>query len=393
MSDKPKIIPLAEDKTALPAANLFMSQADGGRMADNIMHFARVLRKAGLPIGPGKTLDAIEAICAVGLGTREDFYWTLHSIFVNRRDQKDIFNQAFHVFWRNPDFLERMMQMLLPSFKGDEIDEEDPAAQMSPRVAEAMKGERPPPITPDTENAGEEIELDASLTFSKQEVLAHKDFEKMTSQELVEAKDMMLKLRLPLGEVKTRRFKRTQTPSKIDMHATLRASARRGGDMIWLRFKKQRTQPPPIVVLCDISGSMEKYSRMFLHFLHGLTNDRDRVHSFLFGTRLTNITRYLRSKDPDEAITKIGESVEDWSGGTRIGESLKDFNRFWSRRVLGQGALVLLITDGLDRQGAEGVAIEMERLQKSCRRLIWLNPLLRYQEYHYRGRRYADYQR
>ncbi|WP_420550032.1 vWA domain-containing protein [Curvivirga sp.] len=384
MSDTtPKNLQLAEDKTAanLPAANLFMHQADGGRMADNIMHFARVLRKAGLPVGPGKTLDAIEAICAVGLGTREDFYWTLHAVFVHRRDQREIFDQAFHVFWRNPNFLEKMMQMMLPSFKTDDMVQENLRDNMSPRVAEAMKGEKPPPILPDLDDMGEEVQLDASMTFSRQEVLSTKDFEKMTNAELAEAKQVMSQLTLPIGEVMTRRYKRSHLNKKVDMRSTLRASSRRGGDMIWLRHKTPRTLPPPLVVLCDISGSMEKYSRMFLHFLHSLTNDRDRVHSFLFGTQLNNITRHLRYKDPDEAIAKIGENVKDWSGGTRIGQSLHEFNKFWGRRVLGQGAWVLLITDGLDRQGAEGVETEIERLHKSCRRLVWLNPLLRYNEY------------
>ena len=158
----------------------------------------------------------------------------------------------------------------------------------------------------------------------------------------------------------------------------MQKALRGGGDSIPLQYRRRKTRPPPLVVLCDISGSMERYARMLLHFLHALTNDRDRVHTFLFGTRLTNITRYLRDKEVDRALAKIGEQVQDWSGGTRIGSSLETFNRLWSRRVLGQGAVVLLITDGLDREAAEGVEEQMERLQKSCRRLIWLNPLLRY---------------
>jgi uncharacterized protein with von Willebrand factor type A (vWA) domain len=163
------------------------------------------------------------------------------------------------------------------------------------------------------------------------------------------------------------------------MRATLRAALRSGGSVIPLQYRKRRRKPPPLVILCDISGSMGRYTRMLLHFMHAITNDRDRVHTFLFGTRLTNVTRYLRNKDIDVAVEKCTGAVEDWSGGTRIGESLADFNRYWSRRVLGQGAVVMLISDGLDRDAGRGLDVEMERLHKSCRRLIWLNPLLRFE--------------
>lgn len=162
------------------------------------------------------------------------------------------------------------------------------------------------------------------------------------------------------------------------MRRTLRASLRSGGAIIPLKRRLPQKKPPPLVILCDISGSMTQYSRMLLHFMHALTNDRDRVHTFVFGTRLTNITRYMRSRDIDEALDSVSDKVEDWSGGTRIGATIAEFNKFWSRRVLGQGAVVLFISDGLDRDAAEGLAIEMERLHKSCRQLIWLNPLLRY---------------
>ena len=200
----------------------------------------------------------------------------------------------------------------------------------------------------------------------------------MSGEELDQARQMIRKLRLPIMELPTRRFAAHPSGPRADMRATLRASARQGADMIFLKRKKRRTRHPPLVVICDISGSMDRYARMLLHFLHAITNDRDRVFTFLFGTRLTNVTRYLRARDPDIALDSIAEAVEDWAGGTRIGGCLEDFNRFWGRRVLTQGAVVLLITDGLDREGAGGLSVQMERLQKSCRRLIWLNPLLRY---------------
>ena len=185
-------------------------------------------------------------------------------------------------------------------------------------------------------------------------------------------------MRLPIMEMPTRRFRANPAGARADMRATLRKALRGNTDVIMLQRRTRRTRRPPLVIICDISGSMSRYSRMLLHFMHAMTNDRDRVHTFLFGTRLTNITRHLRHKDVDVALAKVGEAAEDWSGGTRIGHCLHEFNRYWARRVLGQGAVVLLITDGLDRDGGEGLGAEIERLHMSCRRLIWLNPLLRY---------------
>jgi len=184
-------------------------------------------------------------------------------------------------------------------------------------------------------------------------------------------------MRLPIMAVPTRRLSPDPHGRRVDMRASLRASLRSGGG-VPLRHRSPKLRHPPLVVLCDISGSMSRYSRMFLHFMHAITNDRDRVHTFVFGTRLTNITRHLRHRDVDVALEKVAEGVEDWSGGTRIGHCLHDFNANWSRRVLGQGAVVLMISDGLDRDAGEGIGDEVERLHKSCRRLIWLNPLLRY---------------
>ena len=201
----------------------------------------------------------------------------------------------------------------------------------------------------------------------------------MSAEELAEARREIGRLRLPLMDVPTRRFNPQTRGRRIDLRRTLRRSLRGGGAGIDLARKEPQRRHPPIVVLCDISGSMSRYSRMLLLFMHALTSDRDRVHSFLFGTRLTNVTRYLRARDIDQALERVGEVVRDWAGGTRIGACLGEFNRHWSRRVLGQGAVVLLISDGLDRDAAAGLAAEMERLHKSCRRLIWLNPLLRFE--------------
>lgn len=350
-----------------------------GRLAENIMHFARTLRAAGLPVGPGKVLTALEAAAAVGLGRREDFYWALHAVFVNRRDQQEIFDQAFHVFWRNPQLLARMMHMLLPQL-ATPPKEDDTTEELSRRLAEALRGDRPGGERP-RERDEEEIEVDAVLTWSDAEVLREQDFEKMSSDEIERAKKAIAAMRLPIQLVGTRRFRPDPLGRRADPRTSMRAALRSGRDIIPLKWKTRRRRHPPLVVLCDISGSMSRYSRMLLHFMHAVTNDRDRVQSFLFGTRLTNITRHLRHKDVDVALEKVSQEVLDWAGGTRIGASLHDFNSNWSRRVLGQGAIVLLITDGLDRDNATGLAREMERLHKSCRRLIWLNPLLRYEGY------------
>ncbi|CAO3360965.1 vWA domain-containing protein [Azospirillum palustre] len=346
--------------------------APAGRLTLNLMHFARALRAAGLPVGPGKVLQAVEAVEAVGLSNRTDFYWALHAIFVNRHDQSELFDQAFHVFWRNPDILKKMMSLMLPKVR-TEAPPDQP--EMSQRLAEALHGS----ATEQEEPEKTEIEIDASFTVSAAERLQDKDFEKMTGEEMAQAKRLLARLALPLAEVTTRRHRPDPMGPRVDPRATLRRMLRSGGDLSDLARKRRRTRPPPLVVLCDISGSMTRYSRMLLHFMHAVTNDRDRVYSFVFGTRLTNITRHLRHKDVDVALDAVSGAVADWSGGTRIGTALHAFNRTWARRVLGQGAVVLLITDGLDRDAGEGLAAEAERLHKSCRRLVWLNPLLRWE--------------
>ena len=350
----------------VPAA----AQTDG-RLVANLMHFGRTLRAAGLPVGPGKVIDAVQAVEKIGIANRSDFYWTLHAVFVNRADQRLLFDQAFHVFWRNPELLKKMLGLVLPELNIDMP--QDEGAEMLRRLAEALH-----PNQTARDSGETELEIDAAMTFSDREQLRSMDFEKMSLDELARAKAAIARMRLPIHDLPTRRYARDPRGARADMRATLRAALRSGG-LIELKRKSQRRRPPPLVVLCDISGSMSRYSRVFLHFMHSITNDRDRVHTFVFGTRLTNITRFLRFRDVDVALDRVAEAVADWSGGTRIGHSVREFNRNWSRRVLGQGAVVLLITDGLDRDAGTGLAHEMDRLHRSCRQLIWLNPLLRYE--------------
>jgi uncharacterized protein with von Willebrand factor type A (vWA) domain len=346
-----------------------------GKLANNILYFGRVLRAAGLPVGPGKVIEAIRAVEAVGLRNKDDFYWGLHSVFVNRQDQHEVFNQAFHIVWRKPNILAQVLGTEMPGMAPPED-----AEQANRRVSEAVNNERGDEGDDDREKE-QEIELDASLTYSNQEVLQKIDFETMSIEEMAQAKEIIARMRLPITAVRTRRYASDPRGPRIDMRRSFRAGLRYGGSLIPLRRRAQQLRRPPLVVLCDISGSMSNYSRMFLHFVHAITNDQDRVHTFLFGTRLTNVTRYLRNKDVDIALAKVRDAVNDWSGGTRIGHTLGEFNRVWSRRVLGQGALVLLVSDGLDRDAGVGLAAEIERLHKSSRRLIWLNPLLRYRDF------------
>lgn len=370
------VFPHPDERADPPAISGLSATRGDGKLAANLMHFARALRAAGLPVGPGDTLTAFRAVATVGLRSRGDFYWALHAVFVHRAEQREIFDQAFHVFWRNPKLLEQMMAMLLPSLQVP--GNENEGSPMSRRVQEALM---PQGNAQEQDNTPEEIELDAALTWSDQEVLRDMDFEQMSQLEIDRAKAAIARLRLPLPRVRTRRFRPDRIGRRIDMRMTLRKSLRSGSGAISLSRRTPIRRPPPLVILSDISGSMSRYSRMLLHFAHAITGHRTRVSSFVFGTRLTNVSRYLRQKDVDAALDKVALEVEDWNGGTRIGRCLETFNRDWSRRVCGQGAVVILISDGLDRDAAEGLAQQMDRLHKSCRRLIWLNPLLRYDKF------------
>jgi len=353
-----------------------MTTLETGKLAENVMHFARVLRQAGLPVGPDRVIDALRALQVAGIERREDFYWTLAAVFIDRREQFDLYDQAFHIFWRDPQLLERAMALLLPKIEGlGGQPQKDPASN---RLAEAFAPKRAPAPKPNTE-APPEVEIDAAFTTSDRELLRKADFETMTGEELAQAKKMIARLRLPIPEVRTRRMTPDDRGARVDLRGSLRASLRGNADVIPLRRRSPQHRHPPLVVLCDVSGSMSRYARMLLHFLHAITNDRDRVHTLVFGTRLTNITRQLRHRDVDVALAGVAQVVADWSGGTRIGASLHEFNLRWSRRLLGQNAVLLLISDGLDRDMGNDLSEQMERLHKSCRKLIWLNPLLRYE--------------
>ena len=349
-----------------------------GHLGENVMHFARVLRATGLPIGSDRIRLALEALPIAGLESRADLHATLTACLLDRPENQAMFDQAFHLFWRDPDLLGRMMAMLLPRVQGRAQGRDSgPRPAQNRRLANALFPQRAD-AKPQTPNL-EETLIDAALTFSDRERLFKADFETMTAQEWIEAKRMVAALAINIERIATRRTRRSAR-GRLDWRRTMQTSAR-GGAMT-LRFKQPKTQAVPLVVIADISGSMSRYSRMLLHFAHALSSQRQggsqRVSTFVFGTRLTSITRALRMRDPDAAVATVVRAVDDWSGGTRIAECLADFNREWSRRVLAQNATVLLVTDGLEHGDIEGLAFETERLSKSCRKLVWLNPLLRY---------------
>lgn len=343
-------------------------------LGPNILHFARLLRAAGLPLGSGQILAAAEAVPLAGVDDRTALRQALFATLVTRRDQIALFDQAFDLFWRDPRLGDRAMAMLMPLM---EPGAEPSRAAGARRLAEALAAGKPAP-----ERAQDDVDIDMTLTASVDETFRRKDFEQMSADEIAQAHALVTRLPLDLEARATRRLRPAAHGPRIDMRRTLRASLRDGGGMIELRRAQRRERPPPVVALCDISGSMSRYARVFLHFLHALTEQRrrrgQRIETFVFGTRLTNATRALRQRDVDDALDAIGRDAGDWGGGTRIGAALKDFNFRWSRRVLGQGAIVLLITDGLDRDDAGALEVEAARLHRSCRELIWLNPLLRY---------------
>jgi uncharacterized protein len=361
--------------SSLPASG--RGEGLAGRLAENILYFARALRAAGIPVGPGAVIDALEAVSAAGVGEREDFYWTLHAVFVKKREHSVLFEQAFRIFFRNRGYLEKMMAMMMPRAPGGVQKPQAGSARVQEALFAAFK---------DKVRERDHVIEDRRLTVSDREVLQRMDFAQMSAAEIARAKDAIRHMVLSLEAVRVRRLVPDRRRHLVDMRRTLRASMKAGGALIDLKYRAPETRLPPIVALLDISGSMGEYTRLFLHFLHAVTDARKRVHSFLFGTRLTTVTRALTAKDPDEALAACSANVADWSGGTRIASSLAAFNKQWARRVLGGGAIVLLITDGLERDPDIRLAFEIDRLHRSCRRLIWLNPLLRFEGFEAKAR-------
>ena len=337
------------------------------------MLFVRLLRTIGLKLGSASMLEAIDAAKTIGVADKDFLYHALVSCLIKRREDKPLFDQAFYLFWQNPKFHERIRDLMLPRIKsaGHEHENLEP---MLRRLSDALAD--PPNDLPTTAD-DVEIEFDTEGTAADTDRLQHKDFEMMSAEEMRRAEQAIASLRPKLPRRLARRSKLSSRGQLIAMRAALQHAERQGG-MVIPKFRSAVTKPRPLVILCDISGSMEHYSRIMLHFIHALTSCHPQVSSFLFGTRLTNISRQMRHRDVDEAVQSVSHLVDDWSGGTRITASLEKFNQDWSRRVMGQGAITLLITDGLDRKKDDALGMHMERLHKSTAALLWLNPLLRF---------------
>ena len=343
-------------------------------IAENIVHFSRVLRSAGLSVGPDRVLAAMAAVEAVGLERRGDAQAGLAAGRLDRHEQQPVFDAAFEAFWRDPKLLEQLMYLLLPKVTGRGEKTRPPRAN---RIAEALAPPRAPePPNPANQTAQEELKFDTTFTFSDRERLQRADFETMTTAEFELAKKLAEELPLPVDPVQRRRHAPAPR-GRIDLRATLLRMARQPQTLA-PAFSRPRSEMPTLVVLLDISGSMDRYARLLLHYVHGLTRRYLRVHTLTFGTRLTNITRALQNRDPDEAIKLADSQVQDWRGGTRIASCVDEFNQRWARRLLGANAALLLVTDGLDRDEHGDLSHAAAQLRRNAHQIVWLNPLLRF---------------
>ncbi len=350
--------------------NLYALNRDGadpgGHILPNLLRFAEVLRRLGLEAGPANVLDMVRATEHVHIGRRGEFYQAARSIFVHRRQDLPIFDEAFQVFWRKPNTARSGMDL---RSMGEQRRFRKP--QVSAGHDEPMDDALALEGDPDDDSVSH---IDLTRTYSAREVLRQKDFSQFTGQEIAEARRMMEGLNWDLGLRRTRR----QVPGEgasIDVRRTLRRSLQYGGEMFDLATRGPKSRPRSLSLICDVSGSMERYTRMLLHFIHSMAAGQN-IEAFLFATRLTRITRQLRYRSIDQSISEVSRAVPDWAGGTRIGEAVKSFNYQWLRRTLRGQAIVLIISDGWDRGDPELLARETSRLQRSCHRLMWLNPLL-----------------
>jgi uncharacterized protein with von Willebrand factor type A (vWA) domain len=334
------------------------------RFLDNLLVFGRILRRAGIDVHPGRVLDVIEALGHVNLRVRDEVYHTCRALLVHRHEQLAVFDRAFAAFWR------------------EHHEEDAPLGQRrDERRAQSVVLEEV--LAPDDLTATTEAETEGSAptperrlkTWSDLGALADKDFAAFTADELAEAGAALSRLVWNPGERRTRRWVRGRGP-RIDLRRAIAESLRTGGDVVTFGRRARRVRPRPLVLLCDVSGSMERYSRVLLHFAHAVTKRHQRVEAFLFSTQLTWITRQLRVPRADAALAAVSRAVPDWSGGTRIGGAVREFHQRWGRRVLNGGPVVLLISDGWDRGDPADLADQIARLQRSCHRLVWLNPLI-----------------
>lgn len=340
----------------------------GGRLVENVQAFCHALRHAGLPVGPAQVVDALVALRTVGFGHRADVRRALSTTLAKDPVHARAFNQAFEIFFAQPGLLHRIATTpLLSPTKRRSGESDNPGYRLIKTSATHIEDRRVAQLT------------DRSQTTSAREVLARKDFEQMSPAELAEAQALVRTGIASLREVATRRVQPATAGHQYDPKQSMRLMLQNGGHLVKLARRRHRRRRPPLVLICDISGSMSRYTRTFLHFAHALRSGGHRVHCFVFATRLTNVTRRLDEKNVDRALESIGADVADWDGGTRIAACLERFNVEWGRRVLAQGAIVILLSDGLECDPDSDLEFQMQRLSLTCRSLLWLNPMLRFE--------------
>ena len=348
--------------------------ADQTKLLDNILRFIRLLRKSGIKIGNQSSIDTLKSIKLLKIGNRKEFYWALYSNLINRYEDKEIFDQCFYLFWQNPKIMEQVFNLLIPQI----------GTQKSPDTSKKQ-------LKRITENLGkknidleksqkDEIIFDSQMSWSNKSSFNSKDFEMMSVNEIKEAEEVIRKLLKKQQTQLTRRWKSKENGSKISYKDTIKKSIKKNG-IINLAYKDKIKKPKSLVILIDISGSMESYSRVMLIFSHLLMQQQNDIEVFTFGTSLTRITRLLKNKDIDFSLNKIGNFVTDWAAGTKITSSIHDFNFNWSRRILTQNQSLILITDGLERDESKNLDSEINRLSLFAKNIIWLNPLLRYKRF------------
>lgn len=356
-----------------------------GCLVDNIIYFCRTLRRAGVPVAPSQIKDLIRAVEVVGFSKKSDFMEILRVCLITRPEQMEVFEQVFNLFWRDPEFINKIMQTLLP-FAQNKQDEALKPKAAEHRAADAMTD----PMKQDLQEqvkTTEELILDAQFSFSQNERISAMDFEQMTNAEVADAERAIAQLDFKLPKTYSRRYRTSHSGQRIDIRNTLHHSRKSGGELLKLIKKRRTERKPDLVFLCDISGSMSTYSRMIMHFIYAIANQTpvhqswSQVRAFTFGTQLTNISQLIKGDDPDTALHNIGQSVTDWDGGTQIGSNIEQFNMKWSRRILKSDTIVILVTDGLERGDIDLLDTQLERLKLSSGQIIWLNPLLRFDEF------------
>ncbi len=339
--------------------------ATGGNFLQNLLLFARLLRGLNIPVTPTQILDLVEALTQIDLRVRAQARDAARAVLVNRQEHLELFDEAFDLFWRARERQE------LSRFNLGELLQQTPQGEIQYRLVQANREQKD-----DRQYLEQEPHVEKIYTYSSAEALRSRDFATMTEYELQQVKEFMQQLLWSPAERRTRRRVPAANGDLLDLRRSMRQNVRYGGEPLVLARRRRKTERRPIIALADISGSMDRYSRVLLQFLFSITHALDRVEAFVFSTRLTRITRHLRRRDIDKALERTAGAVDDWAGGTRIGEAVRAFNFDWARRVCGQGAIVLVISDGWDRGDPQMLEQEMDRLHRSCHRLIWLNPLL-----------------